>query len=91
MELSRADDEKVNEVPGATVPVLVTVRVGFAGYKGVSCNFTKIQKTHYSPGTGISHPEMKGLATASTSEGEKATSNAWGIALPPLRTLRIVW
>lgn len=31
MELSIAVDEKVSEVPGATVPVLVTVRVGFAG------------------------------------------------------------
>ena len=30
MELSRADDENVKEVPGATVPVFVTVRVGFA-------------------------------------------------------------
>lgn len=34
---------------------------------------------------------MKALATARTSLGSRAMSNAWGIETPLLRTLRIVW
>ena len=42
-------------------------------------------------GTPRSQPEMKGPAMPKTSLGVKAKSNACGIAVPALRTFRIVW
>lgn len=42
-------------------------------------------------GTPRSQPEMKAPASAKTSFGVKAKSNACGMAVPALRTFRIVW
>lgn len=42
-------------------------------------------------GTPRSQPEMKPPAMAKTSLGVRARSNACGIAVPELRTFKIVW
>jgi hypothetical protein len=60
----RADDENVREVPCATVPVLVTVRVGFAVMprshvplkKGVATARTSLGVNARSKGDGIAVP-----------------------------------
>ena len=48
-------------------------------------------KQENSPGIGILHPETNPPAIARTSEGARAISNDCGMALPRLRTLRMVW
>ena len=73
--LLRAAEEKVSEVPGATVPVLVMLKVGFA-VKWSEMHANGSKHLLRVPGTGIVQPEMKGVATARTSDGEKAMSNA---------------
>lgn len=84
-----AVEENVKDVPGATVPVFVMARVGLARRFLVNLNPT-LGSVRYSPGTPTSHPEMNGLATARTSDGEKGISNAAGIAEEPLRRLSTV-
>ena len=91
IELLIAVEENVSIVPVVTVPVLVIVNVGFAihvrqKFLYMSNNVDTIR----SPGIPSSQPEMNWLATASTSEGENARSNAWGMAVPSLRMLSTV-
>lgn len=86
----RAADENVKDVPVVTVPVFVTASVGLA-VRQVSPHRMITQAPRHAPGMPRSQPEMKGLATARTSEGVNGMSNAWGIALPPLRMLSTVW
>ena len=78
-----ADDISVRNGQGRVGCVRVLCqRLGASARAGAKQN---------APGTPRSQPEMNAPAMARTSLGRKAMSKAWGMDVPLLRTLRIVW
>ncbi len=70
-----AADENVSCVPGWTAPVFVMVNGWFAIIFVLAVHQKK-RDSSYAPWIPRSQPEMNALATASTSLGSRAISNA---------------